>query len=560
MGGPGSDRIVITPGQIDAMVAGFARTWQRPPTEPELKGLVDDYVREEMATREAVAIGLDRDDTIIRRRLRQKLEFLAADSVDSMPPTDAELQTWLTEHPDAFRTEEEVAFRQVYLNPERRGASIEADARQLLARLSAAGPDVDVAALGDPLMLPREVVRSTRSDVVRQFGDEFGDAIMKVTPGRWEGPLTSGYGLHLVFVRERVEGRMPTLAEVRPLVEREFMNARRTRELASMYERMLQRYRVTVEKRTGEPQTAGAARHRRGEPRGERLKPAAIAALALRDAWSRRLHRGCARVAARFSRAPRDRARDLQLPLEEAVRRRDRDLHRARSCPRSAGWRPSGQQQLTPGALIVRGTLTCEGGIEGKAIAIDGLESTITDVIVRLHHADGRLESHLLKPTNPSVTLGARTTGWERASGYVRLGIEHILLGVDHLLFVLGLLLIVGDRWMLLKTITAFTIAHSITLAIATLGYASAPIPPLNAAIALSILFLGPEIVRRWRGQTSFTIRHPWIVAFAFGLLHGFGFASGLTTMGLPQAEIPLALLLFNVGVNWETQSYQKRW
>ncbi len=206
-------------------------------------------------------------------------------------------------------------------------------------------------------------------------------------------------------------------------------------------------------------------------------------------------------------------------------------------------------QQLTPGALIVRGTLTCEGGIAGKAIAIDGLESTITDVIVRLHHADGRLESHVLKPTNPMVMLGAPTSGWERASGYVRLGIEHILLGVDHLLFVLGLLLIVGDRWMLLKTITSFTIAHSITLAIATLGYASAPIAPLNAAIALSILFLGPEIVRKWRGQTSFTIRHPWVVAFAFGLLHGFGFASGLTTMGLPQAEIPLALLLFNVGV-----------
>ena len=150
-GGPGSDRIVITPGQIDAMVASFARTWQRPPTEQELKGLVDDYVREEMATREAVAIGLDRDDTIIRRRLRQKLEFLAADSVDSVPPTDAELQAWLTEHPDAFRTEGEVAFRQVYLNPERRGASLDADARRLLARLSAAGPDVDVAALGDSL-------------------------------------------------------------------------------------------------------------------------------------------------------------------------------------------------------------------------------------------------------------------------------------------------------------------------------------------------------------------------------------------------------------------------
>ncbi|MEJ2472111.1 MAG: HupE/UreJ family protein [Desulfuromonadales bacterium] len=208
-----------------------------------------------------------------------------------------------------------------------------------------------------------------------------------------------------------------------------------------------------------------------------------------------------------------------------------------------------GKQQLTPGAVLIRGTLTCQDGIAGKTITIDGLASTITDVIVRVHHADGRLESHLLKPMNPSVTLGAKTTGWQRAVTYLRLGFEHILLGVDHLLFVLGLLLIVANRWMLIKTVTAFTIAHSITLAIATLGYASAPLPPLNVAIALSILFLGPEIVRRWRGQTSFTIRHPWVVAFAFGLLHGFGFASGLTNMGLPQAEIPLALLLFNIGV-----------
>ena len=209
----------------------------------------------------------------------------------------------------------------------------------------------------------------------------------------------------------------------------------------------------------------------------------------------------------------------------------------------------SDRQQPTPGAMIVRGVLTCEGGLAGKTIAVAGLPSTITDVLVRLHHADGRLESHLLRPATPSVTLGAVTTAAERALGYVQLGVQHILLGVDHLLFVLGLLLIVSDRWMLAKTITSFTLAHSITLAIATLGYASAPLPPLNAAIALSILFLGPEIVRTWRGETSFTIRHPWVVAFAFGLLHGFGFASGLSAMGLPKAEVPLALLLFNVGV-----------
>ena len=207
------------------------------------------------------------------------------------------------------------------------------------------------------------------------------------------------------------------------------------------------------------------------------------------------------------------------------------------------------RQQPTPGAVIVRGTLACTDGLAGRTIAIAGLASTITDVLVRVHHADGRLESHLLRPAAPSVALGAVTTPAQRALGYLRLGVQHILLGVDHLLFVLGLLLIVPDRWMLLKTITSFTLAHSVTLAIATLGYASAPLPPLNAAIALSILFLGPEIVRRWRGQTSFTIRHPWVVAFAFGLLHGLGFASGLAGMGLPRVELPLALLLFNVGV-----------
>jgi hypothetical protein len=221
----------------------------------------------------------------------------------------------------------------------------------------------------------------------------------------------------------------------------------------------------------------------------------------------------------------------------------------APALPKECRLAGSGQQRLTPGAVVVRGTLQCEGGIAGKTIAVDGLEATITDVIVRVHHADGRLESHLLKPLNPSVTLGENTTGWQRSASYLRLGVEHIVLGVDHLLFVLGLLLIVRDRWMLVKTITSFTIAHSVTLAIATLGYASAPVLPLNAAIALSILFLGPEIVRAWRGETSFTIRHPWVVAFAFGLLHGFGFASGLASMGLPAAEIPLALLLFNVGV-----------
>jgi hydrogenase/urease accessory protein HupE len=207
------------------------------------------------------------------------------------------------------------------------------------------------------------------------------------------------------------------------------------------------------------------------------------------------------------------------------------------------------ERQLLPGAMSTRLTLSCPGGLAGQSIQITGLEDTITTVLVRVYHLDGSEETHLVHPTAPFVMIRG-TAGWtERARSYLQLGVEHIMLGADHLLFVLGLLLIIKDRWTLVKTVSAFTVAHSITLAVATLGYASLPGPPLNAAIALSILFLGPEIVRSWRGQTSLTIRQPWVVAFAFGLLHGFGFASGLTATGIPRAEIPLALLLFNVGV-----------
>ena len=188
-------------------------------------------------------------------------------------------------------------------------------------------------------------------------------------------------------------------------------------------------------------------------------------------------------------------------------------------------------------------------GLAGRRIGFPGLQFTITDVLVRVEMADGRTWTTIARPSQPWVEMAASQTRMQVAATYVGQGIRHILFGADHLLFVLGLLLIVQDRWMLVKTVTAFTAAHSITLAVATLGYASVPVAPLNAAIALSILFLGPEIVRSWRGETSFTIRHPWVVAFAFGLLHGFGFASALTGAGLPRQELPLALVSFNVGV-----------
>jgi hypothetical protein len=172
------------------------------------------------------------------------------------------------------------------------------------------------------------------------------------------------------------------------------------------------------------------------------------------------------------------------------------------------------------------------GGLGGQRLQFVGLQATITDVLVRVSLLNGAHWTILVRPSQPWVEFTGAKSALEVARTYLVYGVEHIVFGVDHLLFVFGLLLLVQDRWMLLKTVTSFTLAHSLILAVATLGYASAPMLPLNATIALSILFLGPEIVRSWRGETSLTLRHPWLVAFVFGLLHGFGFASALADAG----------------------------
>lgn len=209
-----------------------------------------------------------------------------------------------------------------------------------------------------------------------------------------------------------------------------------------------------------------------------------------------------------------------------------------------------------PGARVRRTRLDCrETGLVGQEIAVDGLRATLMDVLVRLELRDGTVHTHLLRPASPAVILGGESEAPERPAvpvrGYLRLGVEHILLGVDHLLFVLALLLIVPSPRRLLQTITAFTVAHSLTLAAASLGWVRVPTAPVEAVIALSIVFVASELLGPRRGgpRQSLTARHPWMVAFAFGLLHGFGFAGALSEVGLPPAEVPLALLLFNLGV-----------
>lgn len=213
--------------------------------------------------------------------------------------------------------------------------------------------------------------------------------------------------------------------------------------------------------------------------------------------------------------------------------------------------RPKGEavNSFEAGAYFERWMASCPGGLKGRSLTIDGLRTSLTDVLVRLANADGSTQVARLTPETPSLAVTASQTTFEVAKTYFLLGVEHILLGFDHLLFVLALMLLIRDRWMLLTTITAFTIAHSITLAGAALGYLSLPQKPVEAAIALSIAFVASELARSRPDQRRTSETYPWLVAFAFGLLHGFGFAGALKEIGLPQTDLPLALLTFNLGV-----------
>jgi len=200
-------------------------------------------------------------------------------------------------------------------------------------------------------------------------------------------------------------------------------------------------------------------------------------------------------------------------------------------------------------SYIERSRIVRPSGLAGHTIAIEGLSTTLTDVLVRVERTDGTQQMLRLTPDRPSFVVEATPQPLEVAHTYLVLGVEHILFGVDHLLFVLALLILVRGRRRLLGTITAFTVAHSLTLALATLGVVHVPSAPVEAVIALSIVFVAAEIIHTLEGREGITAQQPWIVAFTFGLLHGFGFASVLSEVGLPPGHIPVALLFFNVGV-----------
>ena len=201
--------IVVTQASIENLVTGFTRTWQRPPTEEELQGLVRDYIREEAAYREALALGLDRDDMIVRRRLRQKLEFVSDDLATRTEPSDAELQSFLQAHRESFQTEPLFSFRQIYFNPQLHGENLHRDVARVLDDLQHSGSRAQKTDLGDPFLLQQSFDDVPLADLKKTFGEHFASAISALPVGSWQGPIESGYGVHLVYVAKHTDSRLP---------------------------------------------------------------------------------------------------------------------------------------------------------------------------------------------------------------------------------------------------------------------------------------------------------------------------------------------------------------
>jgi len=243
-----TDTIIVKAGQIDRMVEGWKKTWMRAPTVDELKGLIEDRIREEIYYREALAMGLDRDDMIIRRRLRQKMEFLSHDLTAQVDPTEAELEAYLQENTIMFLIEPWITFRHIYLNLDKRGNDTHDDALRLLAGLRSGDNKIDAATLGDPFPLPRDYESVPESDVRNLFGRDFTAQLLTQELNVWHGPVPSGYGLHLVLIRERTKPRIPELDEVRDAVSREWVETRRRETNEEIFKQLRERYTVVVER------------------------------------------------------------------------------------------------------------------------------------------------------------------------------------------------------------------------------------------------------------------------------------------------------------------------
>jgi hypothetical protein len=242
------DEIVVGAGHIERMSQAWRKTRMRPPTQLELEGLIEDYIREEIYYREAMILGLDQDNAVIRRHLRQKMEFLSEDIAAQVDHEDSDLQTFLDANPDKFREDARISFRHIYFSRDARGDMIESDARQVLATLSGSEAGEAAVSLGDSLPLPIAMELSPQREIASLFGSEFAVSLTQLETGRWLGPVVSGFGLHLVFIEERVEAYVPDLEVVRDAVIREWREVKRQDVNKVFFAELRSRYSVVIDR------------------------------------------------------------------------------------------------------------------------------------------------------------------------------------------------------------------------------------------------------------------------------------------------------------------------
>ena len=240
------EKIVVSASRIANLGDGFTRTWRRAPSEQELQGLIEDYIRDEVFYREGRAAGLDRDDVVIRRRVRQKMEFLA-DDMSAPEPSDEQLAAYLTSNPERFQIEDQITFRQVFLSSARRANTMANDSKQVASVLAGADGAGDVTALGDPFMMGEEFRGVSPGKVASIFGESIARQIFAMEKGAWRGPVASGFGQHFIFISERVPGALPPLDAVRTAVRREWANEKRLESERKLYASLRQRYEIVVE-------------------------------------------------------------------------------------------------------------------------------------------------------------------------------------------------------------------------------------------------------------------------------------------------------------------------
>ncbi|WP_429225726.1 HupE/UreJ family protein [Inquilinus ginsengisoli] len=546
------NRIELTTDDLLQLIIGWSAQMRRPPTPDEMRKLVENTVREEVLYREALALGLDKEDTIVKRRMAQKMGFLADDLTTVRDPTTAELRAWFDANAERFVLPGRVSFRHLYFSPDRPGGRARDAAGQIREHLAGQSADSSAAVgLADRFMFQDHYGDRTLSQVANTFGTNFTQALFQLQSGTWQGPIESGYGWHLVWMDSLTPDRVPAFEEVEPAVKDAWADEQRAESKRKAFDVMRARYEVVLPAPSEVVAPAG-------------LTLAGAPPVTRRQQGRRRLLRLVLGilvvVLAQVPGAWAHEARPAYLELTETAPGRYDVLWRT---PLLAGMRlpvvllvPEGVRNLTaptqralPDSLLERRVIEVDGGLAGKRIDFIGLQGTITDVLVRVQLDDGGYSTTLVRPSRPWIEITASRGPLAVVGAFVMHGVEHILFGYDHLLFVLALILIVRSVRSLLLTVTAFTAAHSMTLALATLGVVHVPGPPVEAAIALSILLLACEIIRIRCGETSLTARWPWAVAFAFGLLHGLGFAGALAEIGLPRGDVPLALLAFNVGV-----------